>query len=75
MDGKIDMEAYNKDIAQSIDVDPFFWDANIERLTYRIDANDNKVANVSMIWANVIISFQVNTMPEEHIKRFAKTLE
>ena len=75
VDGKIDMDAYNKDIAQSIDVDPFFWDANIERLTYRIDANDNKVANVSMIWANVIISFQVDTMPEEHLKRFSKTLE
>ena len=69
------MDAYNKDIAQSIDVEPFFWDANIERLTYRIDANDNKVANVSMVWANVIISFQVDTMPEEHLKRFSKTLE
>ena len=75
VDGKIDMDAYNKDIAQSIDVEPFFWDANIERLTYRIDANDNKVANVSMVWANVIISFQVDTMPEEHLKRFSKTLE
>jgi len=75
VDGKIDMDAYNKDLAQSIDVDPFFWDTNIERLTYRIDANDNKVANVVMIWANAIISFQVDTMPEEHLKAFAKTLE
>ena len=40
-----------------------------------IDANDNKVANVNMLWDNVIISFQVNTMPEEFLKKFAKTLE
>ena len=75
VDGKIDMDAYNKDLAQSIDVDPFIWDTNIERLNYMIDANDNKVANVVMMWSNVIISFQVDTMPEEHLKRFSKTLE
>ena len=75
VDGKMDMDAYNKDLAHSIDVDPFIWDNNIERLTYRIDANDNKVANVVMIWSNVIVSFQVDTMPDEHLKRFAKTLE
>lgn len=75
VDGKIDMDTYNKDLAQTIDVDPFFWDNNIERLTYRVDANDNKVANVVMIWANAIVSFQVDTMPEEHLKAFAKTLE
>ena len=40
-----------------------------------LDANDNKVANINMLWDNVIISFQVNTMPEEFLKKFAKTLE
>ena len=74
-DGKMDMEAYKKDLAHSVDVEPFYWETSIERLSYRIDANDNKVANVSMIWSNAIVSFQVNTMPEEHLKAFAKTLE
>jgi len=74
-DGKMDMEAYKKDLAHSVDVEPFYWETSIERLSYRIDANDNKVANVSMIWSNAIVSFQVNTMPEEHLKSFAKTLE
>lgn len=75
MDGKIDMEAYNADLAHTFDTDAVIWDSSIERLTYFIDANDNKVANVNMLWDNVIISFQVNTMPEEFLKKFAKTLE
>jgi len=74
-DGKIDMDAYNADLAHSFDIEVVTWDNSIERLTYFIDANDNKVANVNMLWDNVIISFQVNTMPEEFLKKFAKTLE
>ena len=74
-DGKIDMEAYTADLAHTFDTDAVIWDSSIERLTYFIDANDNKVANVNMLWDNVIISFQVNTMPEEFLKKFAKTLE
>ena len=74
-DGKIDMDAYNADLAHSFDVEVVTWDNSIERLTYFIDANDNKVANVNMLWDNIIISFQVNTMPEEFLKKFAKTLE
>ena len=74
-DGKIDMEAYNADLAHSFDVEIVTWDNSIERLTYFIDANDNKVANVNLLWSNAIVSFQVDTMPEEHLKRFAKTLE
>jgi len=74
-DGKIDMEAYNADLAHSEVTEVIIWDSSIERLTYFIDANDNKIANVNMLWDNVIVSFEVNTMPEEHLKRFAKTLE
>jgi len=74
-DGKIDMDAYNADLAQSIVTEVVVWDSSIERLTYFIDANDNKIANVNMLWDNVIVSFEVNTMPEEHLERFAKTLE
>lgn len=74
-DGKIDMDAYNADLAHSEVTEVIIWDSSIERLTYFIDANDNKIANVNMLWDNVIVSFEVNTMPEEHLKRFAKTLE
>jgi hypothetical protein len=74
-DGKIDMEAYNADLAHSITTEVATWDSSIERLTYFIDANDNKKANVNMLWDNVIVPFEVDTMPEEHLKKFAKTLE
>ena len=74
-DGKIDMDAYNADLAQSIVTEVVVWDSSIERLTYFIDANDNKIANVNMLWDNVIVSFEVDTMPEEFLKKFTKTLE
>ncbi|MDG2397487.1 MAG: DUF2911 domain-containing protein [Flavobacteriaceae bacterium] len=73
-DGKIDMEAYNKDLAQSINVQPVFTEDNFERLFYSINANDNKVARVFMIWSNASVEFQVDTMPEKHLENFAKTL-
>ena len=74
-DGKMDMESYNNDLALSIDVEAFLWDNVVERLFYRIDANDNKVANVVMLWSNVIVGFEVDTMPDEHIERFNKRLK
>ena len=40
-DCKMDMERYNNDLALSIDVEAFLWDNVVERLFYRIDANDN----------------------------------
>ncbi len=74
-DGKIDMEAYNKDLAQSINVQPrLFSEDNFERLFYSINANDNKVARIFMIWSNASVEFQVDTMPEKHLENFAKTL-
>jgi hypothetical protein len=75
-DGKIDMEAYNKDLAQSINVQPrLFSEDNFERLFYSINANDNKVARIFMIWSNASVEFQVDTMPEKHLENFAKTLK
>jgi hypothetical protein len=75
--GKLDREAYNKDLAVSIDVDAEYWDndTSIERLKYIIDANDNKKANITLLWDNVMIRFQVDTMPEKHLEKFAKTLK
>ena len=75
--GKLDREAYNQDLAVSIDVDAEYWDndTSIERLKYIIDANDNKKANITLLWDNVMIRFQVDTMPEKHLENFAKTLK
>ena len=75
--GKLDKEAYNNDLAVSLDVDAEYWDddTSIERLKYLIDANDNKKAHVLMYWDNVSIRFQVDTMPEKHLEKFAKTLK
>jgi len=73
--GKLDREAYNKDLAVSIDVDAEYNGTSIERLKYIIDANDNKKANITLLWDNVMIRFQVDTMPEKHLEKFAKTLK
>jgi len=76
-DGKLDREAYNNDLAVSVDVNPEYWndDTSIERLKYIIDANDNKKAFVTLLWDNVMIRFQVDTMPEKHLENFAKSLK
>ena len=75
--GKLDREAYNKDLAVSIDVDAEYWDndTSIERLKYIIDANDNKKANITLLWDNVMIRFQVDTMPEKHPDKYGETLK
>ena len=76
-EGKLDREAYNQDLAVSINVDAEYRanDTSIERLKYIIDANDNKKANIILLWDNVMIRFQVDTMPEKHLEKFAKTLK
>ena len=76
-DGKLDREAYNNDLAVSVDVNPEYWndDTSIERLKYIIDANDNKKAFVTLLWDNVMIRFQVDTMPEKHLENLAKSLK
>ena len=69
------VKKYKEDMSHSFEVEPFSWEAGIERLFYRIDPNDNKIAIVSMLWENMIIRFEVDTMTDEHLERFAKTLE
>jgi len=75
--GEIDLEAYNNDLAVSIKVAPEFWDDDtvIERLKYIIDANDNKIAIITLIWADVLIRFEVDTMTEKHLENFVNTLK
>jgi len=76
-DGKFDQDAYDKDLAVSIKVLPQYWenDTIIERLKYIIDANDNKTAIITLLWDDVMVRFQVNTMPEKHLENFSKTLK
>lgn len=76
-DGKLDRQAYNKDLAVSVDVDPEYWDNDnsVERLKYIINANDNKKAIVTLLWDNVLIRFEVDTMSEKHLENFANTLK
>jgi hypothetical protein len=76
-DGTLDREAYNKDLAVSVDVKPEYWDNDtvVERLKYIIGANDNKKAIVSLLWGDVIVRFEVDTMPEKHLENFTKTLK
>lgn len=75
--GKLDIEAYNKDLAVSFDVNPEYWDndTSIERLKYIIDANDNKIAIVTLLWDNVLVRFKVDTMTEKHLENFSNTLK
>ena len=76
-DGKFDQVEYNKDLAVSVDVKPEYWDNDtvVERLKYIIGANDNKKAIVSLLWGDVIVRFEVDTMPEKHLENFTKTLK
>jgi hypothetical protein len=76
-DGKLDMEAYNKDLAVSVEVSPVYWenDAVVERLKYIIDANDNKTAIITLLWDDVMVMFEIDTMPEKHLENFSKTLK
>lgn len=60
-DGKIDEEALAKDDIVAIKVSPMVADESMERLTYWISANDNKVAKVSMGWDKARLSFDVDT--------------
>ena len=76
-EGKLDQEAYNKDLAIGIEVSPEYWgnDTVIERLKYIIDANDNKTAIITLLWEDVLVRFEVDTMTEKHLKNFSNTLK
>ena len=76
-DGQLDKEAYNKDLAVSIEVLPEYWGNGtvVERLKYIIDANDNKTAIITLLWDDVMVRFEVDTMPEKHLENFLKTLK
>ncbi|PZX51371.1 DUF2911 domain-containing protein [Algoriphagus chordae] len=69
-DGKIDEAALAKDDAVAIKVTPIPAPETFERLAYFISAEDNKVASVTFMWADVMLSFEVDTQVNQKIEGF-----
>lgn len=74
-DGKIDEEALAKDDAASVKAAPAMAQDSMERLTYLISAEDNKVAKVTMAWDKVRLSFNVDTMVSQKLEGFSNVLK
>ena len=73
-DGKIDEEAMAKDDAVAIKVSPMEAPETFERLAYFISAEDNKVASVTFMWADVMLTFPVDTQVNQKIESFKGAL-
>ncbi|MEB2781413.1 DUF2911 domain-containing protein [Algoriphagus sp. C2-6-M1] len=69
-DGKIDEEAMAKDDAVAIKVAPIAAPETFERLAFFISAEDNKVASVTFMWADVMLSFEVDTQVDQKLEQF-----
>ncbi len=69
-DGKIDEAALAKDDAVAIKVTPIQAPETFERLAYFISAEDNKVASVSFMWADTMLTFYVDTQVDQKIESF-----
>ncbi|WP_339878300.1 DUF2911 domain-containing protein [uncultured Algoriphagus sp.] len=69
-DGKIDEEAMAKDDAVAIKVTPMAAPETFERLAYFISAEDNKVATVTFMWADVMLWFEVDTQVDQKLEEF-----
>lgn len=69
-DGKVDEAALAKDDAATISVSPIAAPETFERLAYFISAEDNKVASVTFMWADVMLSFEVDTQVAEKMEQF-----
>jgi hypothetical protein len=69
-DGKIDEAALAKDDAVAIKVSPIPAPETFERLAYFISAEDNKVASVTFMWADTMLTFNVDTQVDQKIEGF-----
>lgn len=69
-DGKVDEAALAKDDAVAIKVSPVAAPETFERLAYFISAEDNKVATVSFMWADVMLWFEVDTQVDQKLEQF-----
>lgn len=74
-DGKIDEEAVAKDDAVAVKVTPVMATDSMERLSYSVSAEDNKVAKVTMAWDKVRLSFMVDTMVSQKLEGFNSTFK
>lgn len=70
VDGKIDEAAMAKDDAVAIKVAPIAAPETFERLAYFISAEDNKVASVTFMWADVMLTFPVDTQVDQKMEEF-----
>lgn len=68
-DGKIDEEAVAKDDAVSFKATTERG-GNTERLQYHISAHDNKVAQITMAWEGVKVTFPVDTQVDQKMEQF-----
>lgn len=73
-DGKVDEEALLKDDAVTIKVTPIAAPETFERLAYFISAEDNKVASVTFMWADVMLTFMVDTQVGQKLEQFKSIL-
>lgn len=69
-DENVNADALAKDDAITIKAKPETTNETKERLTYSISAENNKVAEVSMEWENVKLSFMVDTQVDQKIENF-----
>ncbi|RAI88436.1 DUF2911 domain-containing protein [Algoriphagus yeomjeoni] len=69
-DGKIDEAAVAKDDAVAIKVTPVPAPETFERLAYFISAEDNKVATVTFMWADMMLWFEVDTQVAQKMEQF-----
>ncbi len=69
-DGKVDEAALAKDDAVAIKVAPIAAPETFERLAYFISAEDNKVASVTFMWADVMLTFMVDTQVDQKMEQF-----
>jgi hypothetical protein len=69
-DGKVDEAALANDDAVTIKVAPSTAPMTFERLAYFISAQDNKVATVSFMWADVMLTFEVDTQVAQKLEQF-----
>jgi len=69
-DGKVDEEALLKDDAVTIKATPIASPETFERLAYFISAEDNKVASVTFMWADAMLTFMVDTQVDQKLEEF-----
>ncbi|REG82550.1 DUF2911 domain-containing protein [Algoriphagus antarcticus] len=69
-DGKVDEAALAKDDAVAIKVSPMPTPETFERLAYFISAEDNQVASVTFMWADVMLTFEVDTQVDQKMEQF-----